>query len=106
MTTAPHAHPLPERISVIIPVRNGADTLAEQLEAPAGQTYSGEWEVILADNRATDGTRARAEQGSSKLPVLTIVDASERPGSSFARNCGAAHATGDFLAFCDADDVV
>jgi glycosyltransferase involved in cell wall biosynthesis len=106
MTIAPHAHPLPELISVIIPVHNGADTLAAQLEALASQSYGGAWEVILADNGSTDGTRAVAEQWSAKLSVLTIVDASERPGSSFARNCGAAHATGDFLAFCDADDVV
>jgi glycosyltransferase involved in cell wall biosynthesis len=106
MATAPRAHPLPESISVIIPVLNGADTLPQQLEALEAQTYDGAWEVILADNGSTDGTRGLAEHWASRLPKLTLVDASERPGSSFARNDGARHATGAFLAFCDADDVV
>lgn len=106
MTTAPGAHPLPRSISVIIPVRNGADTLAEQLDALADQTYTGEWEVVVADNGSTDGTPALAGRWANRLPGLSVVDASERPGSSFARNCGAHHAKGEFLAFCDADDVV
>jgi glycosyltransferase involved in cell wall biosynthesis len=106
MATATHAHPPPERISVIVPVRNGADTLAGQFEALAAQTYPGEWELILADNGSTDGTRELADRWAPRLANLTVVDASERQGSSFARNCGAGRATGDFLAFCDADDVV
>lgn len=91
---------------MIIPVRNGADTLGEQLTALADQTYAGDWEVVLADNGSTDATRAVAEAFAPRLPRLLIVDASERPGSSFARNAGAREADGDFLAFCDADDVV
>ena len=35
-----------------------------------------------------------------------MLDASARPGSSYARNFGAQAADGDFIAFCDADDVV
>jgi glycosyltransferase involved in cell wall biosynthesis len=106
MTTATRAHPSPRSISVIIPVHNGADTIAEQLAALASQTYAGEWEVILADNGSTDGTKKIAELWASRLPRLLIIDASERAGSSFARNVGAEHASGDFLAFCDADDIV
>jgi glycosyltransferase involved in cell wall biosynthesis len=106
MVTDAHVHPAPQRISVIIPVRNGSDTIAEQLEALAGQTYDGAWEVVIADNGSTDETRAIAERWAHRLPKLSIVDASERSGSSFARNLGTVNATGDFLAFCDADDVV
>jgi glycosyltransferase involved in cell wall biosynthesis len=106
MTTARGVHPPPRSISVIIPVRNGADTLAEQLDALAGQTYTGEWEVVVADNGSTDGTPELARRWADRLPSLSVLDASERPGSSFARNYGAHHAKGEFLAFCDADDVV
>jgi glycosyltransferase involved in cell wall biosynthesis len=40
-----------------------------------------------------------------KLPSVTIADATARRGLNHARNAGAAAAKGDFLAFCDADDV-
>jgi glycosyltransferase involved in cell wall biosynthesis len=93
-------------VSVIIPVRNGADTLAEQLAALAGQTYESPWEIVVADNGSTDGTLALARSWAERLPNVSVVDASLRPGSSYARNFGAEHATGEFLAFCDADDVV
>lgn len=104
--TEAHVRPPPRTISVIIPVRNGSDTIAEQLEALAGQTYDGAWEVVIADNGSTDDTRSIANEWAPRLPKLSIVDASERSGSSFARNLGAANAAGEFLAFCDADDVV
>jgi glycosyltransferase involved in cell wall biosynthesis len=106
MTTAHHVHPLPGSITVIIPVRNGAETIAEQLAALAAQTYEGGWELLVADNGSTDGTHEIAEQWADRLPKLTIVDASKQPGASFARNHGAERAAGEFLAFCDADDIV
>jgi glycosyltransferase involved in cell wall biosynthesis len=106
MGTETHPHPLPTSISVIVPVRNGAKTLAEQLAALALQDYAGDWEVIIADNGSTDHTRTLAELWIPRIPRLSIIDASGRPGPSFARNRGAEHAKGDFLAFCDADDAV
>lgn len=110
MTIAPGAQPLsrslPTSVSVIIPVRNGADTIGDQLDALAAQTYTGSWEVIVADNGSTDGTPTIAAKWTSRLPALTILDASMQPSAPFARNFAAGQATGEFLAFCDADDVV
>lgn len=106
MATGQHRHPEPELLSVIIPVRNGADTLSEQLAALAQQTYNGAWEIVIADNGSTDGTPAIARQNAPASVKLRVVDASQRAGSSYARNKGAEEANGDFLAFCDADDVV
>ncbi len=88
----------PALISVVIPVLNAADTLPAQLEALSGQTYGGKWEVIVSDNGSTDGTPDR-------IPGLRVVDGSDRKGQAHARNVGAAAARGDFIAFCDADDV-
>jgi glycosyltransferase involved in cell wall biosynthesis len=96
---------IPRMISVIIPVRDAAATLGEQLAALAAQTWSGPSEVILADNGSTDGTRELAATWADRLPIR-LIDASEVRGPSHARNRGAAAAKGDFLAFCDADDVV
>lgn len=95
---------MPPTISVIIPAHNAAATLAEELEAMVAQTYRGDWEVIVADNGSTDATRQVAESFVDRVPGLKVVDASARRGVAQARNIGAEHATGRFLAFCDADD--
>ncbi|QQM38853.1 glycosyltransferase [Streptomyces liliifuscus] len=95
----------PELVSVVIPVRDGALTLPAQLRALASQSYTAPWEVLVVDNGSTDSTREVAEKARPDLPGLRIVDAHERPGESCARNRGIAAARGDFIAFCDADDV-
>jgi glycosyltransferase involved in cell wall biosynthesis len=93
-------------ISVIIPALNAAHTIEDQLDAIAHQRFDGEFEVIVADNGSTDGTRALVEKWHDRLPGLRVVDASARPGSPSARNVGVRAAAGSGLAFCDADDVV
>lgn len=92
--------------SVIIPLKNDASYIAEQLSALEHQTFSGWWEVIIADNGSTDGSVEIARQWSSRLPNLRVVDASGRAGSAYARNIGTYHAKGELIAYCDADDVV
>jgi len=101
-----HTHPAPQLVSVVIPVKNGAATIGEQLEALSKQHYDGPWELLVVDNASTDDTRAIAENWADRFPKLRVLDASARPGSSYARNFGAQAADGDFIAFCDADDVV
>jgi len=87
-------------------VRDGASTIGEQLAALAAQTYPGAFDVVVADNGSTDDTRAVVESWSERLPRVVVVDATGRRGAGYARGVGAEAATGDFLAFCDADDVV
>lgn len=94
----------PARISVVIPVLNGATTLPFQLGALAAQKYDGDWEVVVADNGSTDGTADVSQSFADRLPALQVVDASAERGINAARNAGASAATGDFLLFCDADD--
>jgi glycosyltransferase involved in cell wall biosynthesis len=96
----------PDLISVVLPIRNGERHLAEQLAALASQTYARAWEVVVVDNGSTDRTAEIARSWASKLPALRMIDAGTRPGLNRARSVGAAAARGDFLAFCDADDVV
>ncbi len=100
------SRPKPELVTVIIPVRNGEQTLPEEFEALTQQSYPGRWEVVVADNGSTDATRAVCAAWAARLPDFQVVDASDRSGSSHARNVGAAAARGELLAFCDADDVV
>lgn len=94
-------------VSVIIPMHNGGELIHEQLDALATQQTSLRWEVIVGDNRSADGSPDAVRARSENFPVpLRVVDAFERQGASHARNTAAAHATGEVLAMCDADDRV
>ncbi|MBD2109970.1 glycosyltransferase family 2 protein [Nodosilinea sp. FACHB-13] len=93
------------KISVIIPCFNTAPFIGQQLEALTKQTVA-PYEVIVADNGSTDNSRTVAEQYSDRLSNLKVIDAAGMQGASHARNAGAKAATSDYLAFCDADDIV
>jgi len=93
------------KISVIVPCYNAAPYLARQLEALERQSVA-PFEVIVADNGSTDGSIDVARGFEARLPKFRLVDAGAKSGASFARNAGAHVASGEFLAFCDADDEV
>jgi glycosyltransferase involved in cell wall biosynthesis len=92
-------------ISVVLPFRNAAPWIAQQLDALVAQQYGGHWEVVAVDNASTDESRTIAERFRGSLD-LRIVDAPEKANLSYARNVGAGAATGDKLIFLDADDQV
>jgi glycosyltransferase involved in cell wall biosynthesis len=93
-------------LSVVIPARDAATTLTEQLDALLAQSWEGEWEIVVVDNRSTDGTVALVEGYAASDPRVRLVHASERDGPSYARNVGFEAAAADAIAACDADDVV
>ncbi|WP_205472911.1 glycosyltransferase family 2 protein [Nocardioides sp. SYSU D00038] len=89
-------------VSVVIPCRNAVRTIGAQLDALAAQVTGATFEVVVADNGSTDGTR---ELLAARDDVV-VVDAGARPGINRARNAGIAAARGDLLLLTDADDVV
>lgn len=95
----------PALVSVVVPARNATPVIDVQLTALAGQDYTGEFEVIVADNGSTDGL-ARHLSGHPLAERLRLrrVDAGAARGAAYARNVGVDAARGDFIAFCDADD--
>ncbi len=95
----------PHHASVVIPVWNAAATLPIQLEALAAQVDAPGFEVVIADNGSTDGSRDVVGSFAGRLDIR-IVDASVRRGPAFARNAGVAAASTDNILFCDADDRV
>lgn len=93
-------------VTVVLPVRDVAGTVGEQLAALAAQDFAGRWEVVVADNASRDGTLDVVRAWADRLPEVRIVHADQRRGVSHARNVAAAAARADLLAICDGDDVV
>ena len=92
-------------LSVVIPCRNDAHFLRNQLEALSRERAGLGWEVVVSDNGSTDGLRSVVEEYADRLQVR-VVDASERAGRAFACNAGVQGARGRAVAFVDADDEV
>jgi glycosyltransferase involved in cell wall biosynthesis len=99
----PIADPL---VSVVMPARNAATTIEEQLASLSRQTATVPWEVIVCDNGSTDTTPQLIRTWESRIPRLHLVNAFRANGAGETRNLGVAAATASLIAFCDADDVV
>lgn len=88
------------RVSVIVPCFNYGRFLAETLESVLAQTVLPH-EIIVIDDGSTDNTATVAAQFASHITYVK----QENHGVSAARNHGIDRATGDWLAFLDADDL-
>lgn len=91
---------MPLKISVILPVYNGADFVAEAVKSVLAQSYPA-YEIIVVNDGSTDDTLRILERFGGRIRVHTIPNG----GLSNARNVGISLATGDCLAFIDHDDV-
>lgn len=90
-------------VSVVIAVKNGAATLPRCLARLAEQTLPAH-EVIVVDNGSRDGSGDLARAFAARAPHLRLRVLEEvRTGATFARNRGVASASGDVVAFTDAD---
>ena len=89
------------RVSVIVPAHNAEQTIVETICSVQAQTFS-DFELIVIDDGSADRTLERLEAaGDSRLRIFS----DENAGAPSARNRGIARATGEYLAFLDADDL-
>ena len=88
------------RISVLIPCYNASEYIEEALDSAFSQGIDLH-EVVVIDDGSTDGSAKRAEAFGDHVEVHRQANA----GISAARNAALAIATGDAIAFLDADDM-
>ena len=89
-------------VSIVIPARNAAETIAETLESVRSQS-SQDWEAIVVDDGSSDATASVAASLATRDSRIRVVSRPHR-GVSAARNTGIEHARFDRLVFLDADD--
>jgi len=90
-------------VSVIIPVYNGAEFLADAIQSAATQTYRN-LEIIVVDDGSTDTSHAIAQNLAAKDKRIRVI-VQANGGVAKARNAAIAAAHGDFIAPLDADDL-
>ena len=96
MKVSKAAHPT---VSVIIPLYNAEAFLAQAIESVLGQTHPPQ-QVLVIDDGSTDQSAQIAQRYGAAVELVQQPNA----GCAHARNRGVALATGDYLAFLDADD--
>lgn len=88
------------KVSIVIPAYNAMMHLRDAIDSALSQTHQ-DIEVIVIDDSSTDETPAILASYGDRI----ISHRQPNGGVAAARNCGAQLATGDWLAFLDADDV-
>lgn len=91
------------KISVIMPVYNGGETIGNAIESVQAQTCSN-LQIIVVDDSSTDGTREIVEAIAESDPRVELVRLRTNGGAYVARNAGMELADGTYVTVHDADD--
>lgn len=89
------------KVSVIIPAYNAAEHLRQTLHSVLNQSY-GDFEVIVVDDGSTDGTVEILKTYGTRIRWAV----QEHRGQAYAINRGIELATGEYVAYFDADDAM
>ena len=90
-------------VSYIVPIYNAERFLRKTLDALSAQTYE-DVEFILVDDGSTDGSAAVCDEYCAKDSRFKCLHTANG-GVSRARNAGIEKAAGEYVMFCDADDI-
>ena len=102
LTTSKEAQPL---VTVIIPLFNAQNYIAQTIESVIGQTYKN-WELIIVDDCSTDNSLEIVKGYEAKDRRIKLIELkSNFGGPARPRNIGLDISNGEYLAFLDADDV-
>lgn len=90
-------------VSVVIATRNRPEMLREAIAAVVGQTYAGPVEcVIVFDQTEPDQDVVSTDP---RRVVRVMGNTERKPGLAGARNTGILASEGEYVAFCDDDDI-
>lgn len=91
-------------VSIIVPAFNPGDLFRAVVRSLTEQSYSN-IEIIVIDDGSNKENKAiihRCVESNTKIQLITVES---NIGGGRARNIGLSRANGEFIAFCDSDDV-
>ena len=91
-------------ISVITPTYNCAAFIGQTIESVQAQTYAN-WEMIIVDDCSTDDTRQVVARYACEDPRIRYTCLAQNAGAAAARTEAMRLAEGEYMAFCDSDDL-
>jgi len=91
-------------VGVVLPVFNGAPTIAAAIRSIQQQTYTN-WRLYVVNDRSTDDTAALVQRAADDDSRIQMVECPERRGLPYVLNLGWKATTESLVARADADDV-
>lgn len=92
------------KFTIIIPLYNKAPYIRKALETVCAQTYR-DYEIIVVNDGSTDDSAVVAESYLQHAEgICYTIISQDNAGVAAARNRGVKHASGQYMAFLDADD--
>lgn len=92
------------RVSVVMPCFNSERYVGEAIRSVLASTEEN-LELIVIEDGSTDGSRALIEEAAAKDERVRPLYHKTNLGISVSRNDGLKRAEGEYIAFCDADDL-
>ncbi|WP_341226350.1 glycosyltransferase family 2 protein [uncultured Arcticibacterium sp.] len=92
------------KVSIITPMFNAADYIAETIESVLNQSHQN-WELLISDDCSSDNSVALVNEYVAKDERIKLFCNTENSGPAETRNRSLSNATGRFMAFLDADDL-
>ena len=90
------------KATVVVPAFNASKTIVETLESLQAQSFQ-DFEVVVVNDGSTDAT-VDVIKRFLRDSRFRVVDQPNR-GLAGARNTGIANAVGEYVGFCDSDDL-
>ncbi len=91
----------PKKIQLLLAFRNAIHELPSLLQSLKNQTYTGNWELLMADDGSTDGSAEYLVQNAAKLPLKLLKLPAQGKKAAIQQLVKASD--GDILIFTDAD---
>ena len=92
------------KFSIIMPVHNAEKYLDDSIRSILKQKYS-DFELLIVDDNSSDSSEKKCKQYEIDDPRITVFE-SVGKGVVNARNTAVKKAKGEYVCFCDADDLV
>ena len=93
-----------QRVSIITPVKNGAQFLVECLDSIVNQTHQN-WELLIVNDSSTDETQSILEEYAQQDNRI-VVSQNKGKGIIDALITGYEKSAGEFITRMDADDIM
>ncbi|HFR3592196.1 glycosyltransferase family 2 protein [Streptococcus suis] len=91
-------------VSIVMPTYNCGRYISKTIESILAQTYQN-WELIIVDDQSTDNTKDIVDgyvESDSRIKYHLLP---ENSGAAVARTEAMKRSKGEFIAFCDSDDL-